>query len=149
MSQAVPAIDENVTIGSYGAEFLDSSEIFSDLYPIVVFGSISDRYTFATSSVDIISVGDTAAAQEGSSGGVIVDTDDQAEGLITTSSLGSGNVTTRTLHAITPDYIRRAFAADTGNDLDTYLSSGSPASLVQAFSVQAAGLSSLLEEHIR
>jgi hypothetical protein len=149
LSHADPAQNAPVTIGSYGAEFLDTAQIKSELYPIVVFGSVTDRYTFRNNTEDLISVTNTAAAQEGSSGGVIVGAGDTAVGLITTSSLTAGSVTSRTLHAITANYIRREFQAETGDSLDDYLASSTLPALVHEFSSQAAGLSSFLESKIK
>lgn len=148
LSHADPTTGESVSIGSYGAEFLDAQEIESSLYPIIVFGSITDRFTFAVSTPDLISVENTAAAQEGSSGGVVIGTDNTIAGLITTSSLGSTNVTQRTLHAITPNYIRRAFQADTGKSLDSFLSGSTLPALIQSFASQSSGLSSFLESKL-
>jgi len=139
LSSKTPAKGDAVTIGSYGAEYLSTSQIASALYPIVVFGKVGDRYTFDTNTVDLLAIDNTAAAQEGSSGGVVVNADNQLTGLITTSSSGT-TVANRDLHAITPRHIRASFEADTGKDFDSYLSSHSISQMVSDFSDEAATL---------
>ena len=58
-----------VVIASYGAQFLESSQIQSSLFPTIVFGSVKDIFTFGTNTIDVIALGGYAAAQEGSAGG--------------------------------------------------------------------------------
>ena len=139
LSGTVPAKGDAVTVGSYGAEFLSTTQIKSALYPIVVFGTVGDRYTFGTNTVDLIAVDNTAAAQEGSSGGAIVDAGNQLAGLITTSSSGSA-IASRDLHAITPRHIRASFEADTGKDFDDYVANHSLADMVADFADEAHAL---------
>ena len=123
---------DQVAIGSYGAQFLTASEINTSLYPILVFGSIQNQYTFATNTVDLVSILGSAASQEGSSGGGIVNAEGQLAGIITTSSI-TGNLDTRSLNAITIGHIRRSYSADTGVNLDTALQNSSLTALVAGF----------------
>ncbi len=111
---------DRVGIGSYGAEFLTGKQIVSSLYPIIDDGDVADVYTLGGKTVDVVSVRGSKAAQSGSSGGGVVNTDGRFVGLISTSSLG-GNTAQRTFYAITPEHIRTSFRADTGENLDSYL----------------------------
>lgn len=127
-----PQPQESVAIGSYGAQYLTTSELNYSLYPILVFGSIQDRYTYGTDTVDLVSVVGSAASQEGSSGGGLVNAAGQLIGEITTSSI-AGTLTTRSLNAITIGHIRRSYMADTGQDLDTALRQQNISSLIAGF----------------
>lgn len=109
-----------VVIASYGAQFLESSQIRSSLFPTVVFGSVKDVFTFANNTIDVLALGGSAAAQEGSSGGGVADGNGELVGTITTSTT-QGTTDTRRLDAITASYIRSAYASETGNALDLLL----------------------------
>lgn len=111
---------DRVGIGSYGAEFLTGNQIISSLYPIIDDGDVASVYTYGGKTVDVISVRGSKAAQSGSSGGGVVNTDGRFIGLISTSSLG-GNTAERTFYAITPSHIRNSFREETGENLDSYL----------------------------
>ena len=110
-----------IVIASYGAQFLESSQVLSSLFPTAVFGSVKDVFTFATSTIDVLALGGSPAAQEGSSGGGVASAADGAlVGVITTSTV-SGSTDTRKLSAITASYIRAEYARDTGNSLELLL----------------------------
>jgi S1-C subfamily serine protease len=147
LAGGTPRKGDAVTVGSYGAEFLTGAQVEHALYPIVVFGSVGSRYTFGTDTVDLLAIDRTAAAQEGSSGGGVVDADDELIGLITTSS--SGDISGRDLHAITPRHIRASFKDDTGEDLDGYLASHTPDEMVADFGSEAAKLGKLLYRAVK
>ena len=93
-----------VVIASYGAQFLEQSQVQSALFPTVVFGSVKDIFTFATNTIDVLALGGSAAAQEGSSGGGVSDAAGKLVGTITTSTT-KGTTDTRSLSAITASYI--------------------------------------------
>lgn len=127
-----PSEGDEVAIGSYGAEFLTSSQIRSSLYPTISFGEIKEAYTFRGGSVpEIFSVQAGAAAQQGSSGGAVLDDDDRFLGLISTRTVRA-DLSMRDLQAITFEHIRKTFAGETGKSLDSFLG-GSVPSLVSAF----------------
>ena len=109
-----------VVIASYGAQFLESSQIQSSLFPTVVFGSVKDVFTFANNTIDVLALGGSAAAQEGSSGGGVADGNGELVGTITTSTT-EGTTDTRKLDAITASYIRAEYASETGSALDILL----------------------------
>ena len=115
-----PAISTPVVIASYGAQFLESSQIRSSLFPTIVFGSIKDIFTFKMNTIDVLALGGSVAAQEGSSGGGVADASGKLVGTITTSTV-SGATDTRSLSAISASYIRAEYANETGRALDLLL----------------------------
>jgi hypothetical protein len=143
-----PQLQQQIAIGSYGAQYLTSSEINYSLYPILVFGSIQSRYTFGTNTVDLVSVVGSAASQEGSSGGGIVDAAGQLLGAITTSTV-AGNLQTRSLNAITVGHMRRSYTADTGQNLDSTLQSESVPALIAGFANESKNLGAQLVQDIQ
>jgi len=135
-----------VVIASYGAQFLESNQITSNLFPTVVFGSVKDVFTFGTNTVDVISLGGSAAAQEGSSGGGIADALGELVGTITTSTV-VGATDTRNLDAITASYIRAEYATETSQALDVFLSQPTATS-VSNFTSQIPSLESIITAHL-
>lgn len=131
-----------VVIASYGAQFLASSQIQTALSPTVVFGLVKDIFTFATSTVDVLSLGGSAAAQEGSSGGGVAEPSGTLAGTITTSTV-TGTTDTRSLSAITASYIRAQYERETGSSLDTLLSEPVSDSIA-AFKPQIAKLEAII-----
>lgn len=140
-------LDEDVGTGSYAAEFLSSSQIRSSLYPTIKFAKVDDFFTFGRSTVDIFSVAAGSAAQEGSSGGVVISPDDHVIGVISTRTV-KADLSQRSLQALTMDHVRRSFRADMGADLDSYLK-GKLTTLVANFRPTAASLLSELEDDIK
>ncbi len=137
-----PKIYAPIVIGSYAAQFLSLNEIQSSLYPTIVYGQVQKIYTFATSTVDLISLGGTAAAQEGSSGGGIVDSDSVLTGVVTTSTV-TGPTQKRNLNALTATYIRRDYAKEMHKPLELLLAN-TPAHGVSAFAPESKVLRSIL-----
>ncbi len=115
-----PRVGTAIVIASYGAQFLQSAQVQSSLFPTIVFGSVKDVYTFASTTVDVLALGGSAAAQEGSSGGGVAGVAGTLLGTITTSTV-VGDTSTRLLDAITATYIRRAYMNETGKTLDALL----------------------------
>jgi hypothetical protein len=115
-----PVGGEPVVIGSYAAQFLGTAQIQSSLYPTVVYGSVQHIYTFGTDTVDVVSLGGSAAAQEGSSGGGALDASGALTATVTTST-SETDTADRTLSAITASYIRRDYASEAGVSLDFLL----------------------------
>ena len=139
---------DDVSVGSYGAEFLTSSQVRSSLYPTITFGSIKEAFTFSrtNNTTDIFAVNAGAAAQQGTSGGAVLNDDDQFLGLITTRTV-KADLSLRDLQAITIDHLRRSFEADTGSNLDSFLRSNL-STLVTAFEDDAAALLDILDDSI-
>lgn len=115
-----PSSGTPVVIASYGAQFLESNQIQSDLFPTIVFGSVKDIFTFGVNTIDVLALGGSAAAQEGSSGGGVADMSGELVGTITTSTV-SGATDTRSLNAITASYVRGEYASEMGSALDLLL----------------------------
>lgn len=139
---APPASGTPIVIASYGAQFLESSQVRSGLFPTIVFGSVKDIFTFAVNTIDVLALGGSAAAQEGSSGGGVADASGNLVGTITTSTI-EGSTDTRSLDAITASYIRADFANETGQPLDLLLDE--PTSLsVEGFAPQISNLESII-----
>ena len=138
-----PSLKEAVAIGSYGAQTLTAEQIRNALTPTLVLGSVQDVYTFEKTSVDLLSLGGSDAAQHGSSGGGVVDAKGNLIAVITTSST-EGSLASRDLRAITADHIRRSFAKDMGVSLDAYLADHTRLTLVSDFAQRNAELRSLL-----
>ncbi len=135
-----------VIIASYAAQFLVSSQIQSALFPTVVFGSVKDVLTFGTNTIDVLALGGSAAAQEGSSGGGVADASGTLVGAITTSTV-TGTTDTRKLDAITASYIRSAYASETGQALDLLLAQPI-ATAIADFAPQIPVLESILTAHL-
>lgn len=131
-----------IVIASYGAQFLESNQIQSNLFPTIVFGSVKDIYTYGTNTIDVLSLGGSAAAQEGSSGGGVADAYGTLVGTITTSTV-KGDTSSRTLGAITTSYIRADYASETGQPLDLLLAQPLTTSIAN-FALQIPALESIL-----
>lgn len=141
-------VTEPVAIGSYGAQTLTSTQIKKYLYPTLVFSTIKDQFTFLTDTIDVIALGGSAVAQEGSSGGGVVNAKGELVAVISTSSV-EGALLTRDLHAITVDHLRRSFRADMGSSFDTYVASVTPAKLVVNFKATSLSLTNTLVSALR
>ena len=146
LAEAPPSAGTPVVIASYGAQFLETAQVQSSLFPTIVFGSVKDVFTFGTNTIDVLALGGSAAAQEGSSGGGVADASGKLVGTITTSTV-EGTTATRSLDAITASYIRSDYASDTGSALDLLLSK-STSSAIADFAPQMSGLESILTAHL-
>jgi len=135
-----------VVIASYGAQFLESNQMQSGLSPTIVFGSVKDIFTFAVHTIDVLALGGSAAAQEGSSGGGVADASGTLVGTITTSTV-TGATDTRSLDAITASYIRAEYATETGQPLE-FLLAKSPATAIADFSSQIPTLESIITTNL-
>ena len=89
--------------------FLNQIRYNPSLFPTIVFGSVKDVFTFAATTIDVLTLGGSAAAQEGSSGGGVAGGNGKLVGTITTSTT-NGPTDTRKLDAITASYIRAEYA---------------------------------------
>lgn len=132
-------VDDRVGVGSYAAEFLTSSEVRSSLYPTISFAPVNDIYTYEERTRDVISVHAGAAAQEGSSGGAVINEDGKLIGLISTRTV-KPDLSLRDLQAISVDHIRRSFKDYVSVNLDAYLKNNSLSTLITAFSMTARSL---------
>jgi len=115
-----PSLNQSVAIASYGAQDLTASQIKSGFFSTVVLNSIKKIFTFGTSTPDVLFFEGTPAAQEGSSGGGVVDARGSLVATIVTSNV-EGAIAERTLSAITALYIRAEYERETGHTLDSLL----------------------------
>lgn len=120
LALAPPASGTPVVIASYGAQFLNTAQIQSHLSPTVVYGSVKGIYTFGTSTVDVLALGGSAAAQEGSSGGGVASARGRLVGVITTSTV-TGPTYDRSLNAITASYIQADYLNESGAPIEQLL----------------------------
>lgn len=135
-----------VVIASYGAQFLAANQVQSSLFPTIVFGSVKNVFTFASSTIDVLALGGSVAAQEGSSGGGVADASGALAGVITTSTT-EGATDTRSLSAITASYIRAEYARETGQSLDTLLALPT-ATAIADFAPRIPALEALITAHL-
>lgn len=142
LATSPPNTGTPVIVASYGAQFLESSQIRSSLFPTVVFGSVKDVFTFASTTIDVLALGGSAAAQEGSSGGGVSNINSELVATITTSTT-KGTTDTRKLDAITASYIRAEYLRETGQPLDILLSKITSTSIAD-FAPEIPALKSIL-----
>ncbi|KKU70611.1 MAG: hypothetical protein UX94_C0003G0005 [Parcubacteria group bacterium GW2011_GWA2_47_21] len=94
-------------LAAYPAGFLGGINIQRDLYLSSAPTAIGQLYTFATSTIDIISLGGTIVAQQGSSGGAVALQNGKLVGIIVNTTLGD-TTSERDLRALTLNYINRS-----------------------------------------
>ncbi|MBI5456522.1 trypsin-like peptidase domain-containing protein [Candidatus Kaiserbacteria bacterium] len=138
---------DSILIAAYPAEFGDSAATRNNLNVSTVFSNIKQMLTFSETSVDMISLGGTAVAQSGSSGGTVLNIWGRALGIIATTSEGE-TTAARDLRAITYAHIDRSIRTHTGKGLEDLLDKD-PASQASIFKTEADKLASKLVEEIQ
>lgn len=113
------SVGEVVISAGYPASFLEAAAIQRNLVQIRAAGTIQDIYTFNQTTVDVLSLGGVPLAQQGASGGAVVDSNGTLRGVVVTSSL-EGNTQERDLRAISTGHIARSFKAQHSVDFITY-----------------------------
>ncbi len=141
--EGIGFLDDQVLNVSYPAEFLASTGAQFELYPLSTVTKIQELLTFYVGSVDLISVGSTAGAQGGSSGGAIVNAWGRLVGLITTTSEGE-TTAERDLRGLTMSYIDRDLVKQTGFNLSGILSGDVASKALDFKTNQAPALIELL-----
>lgn len=121
VSTTPPDIGNDVLQAGYAAGFLGGVTIQSDLYASSAWTKIRDVFTFNANTIDLVSLGGSIVAQGGSSGGPVVNTDGVLVGVIVTNT-GTGDTSTRDLHALSSSYIVRDFESERGKSLAQTLS---------------------------
>lgn len=103
-----PSKGDAVLVGAYPAQYLGGTTIQTNLYASTALTTVSDVYTFASTTIDVLSLANSILSQKGSSGGAVINTTTGAlAGLIVTESSGS-TTASRTLQAITLSHINRS-----------------------------------------
>lgn len=114
---AIGFVGDRVLAAGYPAEFVGGIIAQTGLHPVSSVSTIDRLLTFASSTVDLVSIGSVIEAQGGSSGGPVVNQWDKLIGIITTTSDGT-TTAQRSLRALTADYIDRDMARSIGFGLD-------------------------------
>lgn len=139
------SLNDQVLGAGYPAELVGGIATENNLYAVSSISPIDQLLTFATNTVDVVSIGGVIEAQSGSSGGAVVNTWGRLIGLIATTS-AAPQTGARQLHAITLSYINRDIAAQTGLNLTQYLS-GDLSALGDTFTQNTAP--SLLSQYMQ
>jgi len=136
--------DDALLIAGYPAGFLGGTSVHKELYASSAITKALELYTFETGSLDIISLGGTVVAQQGSSGGPAVNEYGNVIGLISTASEGE-TTGERELRAITLEHIERSLFENSQTTLAELLS-GNLKEKTETFNATTAPL--LLEKLI-
>lgn len=126
-----PPLGTDVLVAGYAAGFLGGISVAKELYASSAFSKVGQVYTYEGSTIDLLSVGGTIVAQQGSSGGAVTTTDGTLVGVIVTSTQAA-ETANRDLRAIATSYILRDFESDRGKSLQDVLS-GSLAAEAEIF----------------
>lgn len=111
-----------VLVASYPAGFLGSLEAQNRLGALSTIATIRQLYAFSdTHNADAFSLGGIILAQNGSSGGAVVNAWGKLVGLIVTSSAGA-TTAERDLRALSLAHINRSIIKETGSTLSARLS---------------------------
>ena len=129
-------VGDPILAAAYPAEFSGTIIMQTQLHPSSAVTVIDRLMTFATSSVDVVSIGSSIAAQAGSSGGAVVNQWGKLVGIITTTSEGA-TTGDRSLRALTLDYIQRDMKQEIGRGLEE-LAGLDPFNLADTFEAENA-----------
>lgn len=118
-----PEPSDPVLLAGYPASFLDLNELQRNLYISSAVSAIGQLYTFNNPNhTDLVSLGGTAVAQSGSSGGAVVNlSTNKLVGIIVTESDGE-TTAARDLRALTLSYINRSLSEDGKGSIAALLS---------------------------
>ena len=115
-------IGDQVTVLGYPAGSLDPVSVKTNLQRLSDRTSIKATYAFDNSGVsDLITTGGTLVAQRGSSGGAVIGNDNILQGIITTS-IADPSTGSRSLSAITTNYIDKDLQNHIGQGIESLLS---------------------------
>lgn len=140
--EGIAYVGDPVLIAGYPAEFGSGNATLYSLYPSTVLTSVRQMMTFSEQLIDMISLGGTALAQSGSSGGAALNYWGYLVGIITTTSEGS-TTETRDLRAVTPAHIDRSVRTHLGISL-TDLLARDPLVTTMEFKEKAKSLNNTL-----
>jgi S1-C subfamily serine protease len=144
LSAARPYVSQPVAVAAYAGQSLVASDLEKALSPTGVISLVQEVLTFASDTPDVVAISGSIAAQEGASGGGVVNAEGELIGLVTTSKT-TGPLEGRRIGAITASYLRSEYLSQVGTTLDVLLAAA-PASAVSAFAAQAAQLAAILEQ---
>jgi hypothetical protein len=129
-------VGSTMLVAAYPAGFLGGETILRDLYSSSAYTTVKEVYTFASTTIDVISIGGSVVAQKGSSGGGVFSQTATLVGLISTSSDGP-TIDVRDLHAITLAHIDRSLRFHSGTSLSGILS-GNILDQANSFAISSA-----------
>lgn len=115
-----PRADVSVLIGGYPAGFLSGAVIQGSLSSTLALASIQEQLTFGSNHIDLLSLGGSAAAQQGASGGTVTTLEGDAVGVVVTSTMEQ-TTSERDLRAITFGHINRSLIKNGETGLLTLL----------------------------
>lgn len=141
-------VGSEALVAGYPAGFVGGITIQKSLYPASSVTSVREVFTFATSTVDLISVGGSIVAQKGSSGGAVVGRDGRLKGLVVTSTQAA-STNDRDLRAITLSHINRDIKMSTGYSLGEFLSRNLSTESHRFITTVAPTLTRLLENALK
>ena len=144
--EAVAFTGDSVLLAGYPAELAGAAN-GSILYPATVGTRIEELLTFTKKSVDLISLGNVALAQSGSSGGSVVNAWGRLVGIITTTSEDEA-IADRNLRALTLAYIDRDLSVDTGQNLAQFLAGDVRSIAAQFMAITAPTLAQEIASHL-
>ncbi len=120
--EQIVARGESLLVGAYPAGFLGGRTIQQDLYASTAIIETGELYTFDdTLELDLISLGGSVVAQQGASGGPVINKEGRVVALISTSSDGE-TTDERDLRAITLEHIERSLMENNKTTLEELLS---------------------------
>ncbi len=135
--EGIAQAGQQVLLAAYPSGFLDSATLQRNLWPVTSVGQVKNVYTFATSTIDVLSFGGTIVAQGGASGGGALNAWGKLVGILTTSSMGP-TTDDRDLRAISLAHINRSISVHTGGTLQAFLSAGGFAERANDFTANTA-----------
>ena len=100
----------SLVLAAYPAEFMSGADVQRFLYAQSTFVTIRDIYTFSSGTLDVVSLGSNPLAQQGSSGGALVNPWGYLIGIITTTTVGD-TTGERDLRAITLGHVERSLSS--------------------------------------
>lgn len=128
--------DETALIASYPAGFAGAVTVYNNLSLVSTVGTIKRLYTFSEETIDLLSLGGVIVAQQGSSGGAVVNAWGKLVGLIVTSS-DAQTTAERDLRALTLAHIDRTLTDETGLNVSAYINAD-PRSTAAAYRISKA-----------
>ena len=100
----------SLVLAAYPAEFMSGADVQRFLHAQSTYVTIQNIYTFSSGTLDVVSLGSNPLAQQGSSGGALVNPWGYLIGVITTTTVGD-TTGERDLRAITVGHIERSLAS--------------------------------------
>lgn len=128
---------QDVTVAGYPAEFLPRGSVSTGLYALSATTTVDEVFTFTKSSVDLMLMKGSVVAQKGSSGGAVVNDENELIGIIATAGSHFDANNERNLHAITLSYVDRLLRKVLGEGLKSILG-GDTASKTLEFRAETA-----------